>query len=260
MPASAAAQRLKDINKWKLKPFTPRPVVSAITYDGDGIPGTCDTLPFPVDAVLTDRVAGVETMNGADQLIELWASWLAWALDTSAAKMDGPWLVQQLEEHPDLHPLPDPKAFPDDPDMQAWAVGFLPEWDRFTTELVQLWWRLGNLTGNAPLRRSLCPKCKSGWLESKPTKTGYLDTATCSNRACAATIDYNHKEYLASFRAVMRDEDVPADRHLTLTEICTIWPRLKPATLRSWVHRNLVEKKNGRYKLADINAHQWQRI
>lgn len=260
MSATTAARKLKDINRWKLKPFTPRPVVSGIAYDNDTARGdTTDSLPFPVDAVLTDRVAGVETMSGADQLIELWASWLAWALDTSAASMDGPWLVQQLEEHRDLHPLPDPKAFPDDPDMAAWAAGFLPEWDRFTTELVQLWWRLGNLTGNAPLRRSLCPKCKSGWLESLPDKDGYSDEATCTSRQCGATIDYNAAEYLASFRAVMRSEDVPQDRYLTLTEICTIWPRLPAGTLRRWVHEGHVHKHGGRYNLADVNTRMWTR-
>lgn len=260
MSASAAARKLSDILKWKLQPFTPHPTITAIRYDTDTNPTTDpQPLPFPIDAVETDRAHGVETPAGADQWIELWAAWLTWTLDTSAAKMDGPWLLQQLQEHPDLHPLPTPKAFPDDPDMQAWAEGFLPEWDKFTSELTQLWWRLGSLTGNAPLRRSLCPKCKQGWLQSNPTRTGFEDQATCTNHQCNATLDYDAEEYLNSFRAIMRTEDIPHDRYLTAEEIRVIWPKLKPSTLRSWARRDRVHKQEGRYRLADINAQQWRR-
>ena len=256
--ASAAAALLEDILKWKLQPFTPHPVVSAVRYDKDTIPGSDPSLlPFPTDTVETDRAQGVETPRGVDTWIELWASWLAWTLDTSAKTMSGAWLLQQLQEHPDLHPLPTPSRYADHPDMDAWAEGFLTEWDKFTSELSQLWWRLGHLTGNAPLRRALCPKCKTGWLQSQPNKDGFEDEARCSNHTCAATIDYSAEEYLNSFRAVMRAEDIPADRYLPFADIQIIWPNLKKNTLFKWVQRGQVDKTTRGYRLAQINQRVW---
>lgn len=251
----AAARQLEDILKWKIQPFTPRPTLSAVRYDRAPIKNTDETLlPFPTDAVTTDGARGVATAAGADQWIELWASRLAWALDTATAKADGPWLLKTLHEHPDLHPLPDPKTFEDNPELQQWAETFLYEWDQFTQELTRLWWRLATLTGNAPKRRGLCPKCRTGWLTSQPGTKGFSDEATCSNPKCRICVDYSKEEIATSFRAAMRTVEEDDDQWVSSQQARVVWPALPASTLRRWVHEGKVRKQGSLYSLADINT------
>lgn len=266
MSADTAAQKFADILKWRLQPATPHPTLSAVRYDRDRITGTPGSarLPFPVDTISEDSpsAAGVETTAGINTWIELWGAWLTWALDLTPRRIDGAWLLSVLQDNKDLHPLPDPHAYDDDPEMHAWAELFLTDWDRFTHELTRLWWRIGDTTGNTPLRRGLCPRCKQGFLHSAATgKTGYSDSATCTN--CAVTIDYNQAETLNSYRAALRDENVSDTYHLTLGEIRRVWPGLKDATLFKWVQRGhvhtLPDTTPTRYRLQDVNTRMWAR-
>ena len=264
MSADTAAAKFADILKWRLQPATPHPTLSAVRYDRDRITGTPSStrLPFPIDTITADNptAAGVETTAGIHTWIELWGAWLTWALDLTPRKIDGAWLLSVLQDNPDLHPLPDPKAFADDEAMSAWATGFLIDWDRFTHELTRLWWKIGDTTGNTPLRRGLCPRCKTGYLHSEvDERKGFADEATCTNRKCGIQIDYHKEEVANSVRAALRGETVSEDTYLTLNEIRTIWPRIKESTLRWWVHQGHVRKQGGLYCLADINARMWTR-
>lgn len=251
MSASAAARKLEDILRWRLLPTTPIEPISAIRYDKDPAPTATSRFPFPVDTVETDGARGVETTTGADTWIELWASWLSWATNTPTGKTDGAWLLKTLQESKALNPLPSGE--------EETTQAFLSEWDLFTQELSRLWWRLATLTGHAPKRRSLCPRCKTGWLQSAPGRDGYSDQAACTNPTCQTTLDYSDDEIRASQRAVLRDPNIDPNLFLTVEAVKTIWPQLKAATLRSWARRSRVTKQDGKYKLADINRMQWNK-
>lgn len=108
MTASQAAHKLEDVLKGRLLPATPVEPVSAIRYDKDPTPSSTETrFPFPVDTVEADGARGVETMAGADTWIELWATWLAWALDRPLGNAHGAWLLMTLQDDQALNPLPD---------------------------------------------------------------------------------------------------------------------------------------------------------
>lgn len=253
--ATTAARKLDDILRWRLQawqPPTPEPL-RAIRYDKDSGGSITHPLPFPSDSVTTEGAAGVQTFHGIDTWIKLWGSALAWSLDLTPPKIDGPWLRKTLEENRELHPLPDPKAHKDDPETAAWAKNFLKDWDRFTKELNRLWWLTAKATGHAPLRRGLCPKCTQGWLQSESTPTGYTDQATCTNHQCGFTIDYTEAELGNGIRAALRAAHPDDATYLTLNQLRVVWPRIKESTLRWWVHQGHVRKHEGRYCLQDVN-------
>ena len=263
MSADTAAAKFADILKWRLQPATPHPTLSAVRYDRDRITGTPGStrLPFPIDTITADNpsAAGVETTAGIHTWIELWGAWLTWALDLTPRKIDGAWLLSVLQDNPDLHPLPDPKAFADDEAMCAWAEGFLTDWDRFTHELTKLWWRVGDTTGNTPLRRGLCPKCLKGTMQQHPEhKTGYADDATCTN--CSTTIPADDLE--RSRRQALRHITIADDNGETWVygkqAIEIYGDALTWAHLRDWHKQGRLQrrgnKRNFQYPLSQING------
>lgn len=252
MTAPTAARKLEDILKWKNQLHPTYQTVQAIRYDGDKISGSSERgLEFGLDHVVdstttggTDHPGEITTSEGADKWLRFWNPWMTyWAsLPNTYRQTPGPLFLQQLQENPVFRTI------------TSWDEDDQAAWEEFTTELHTVWARLRTLTGNKPLVRSLCPKCQKGNLQSPPGQNGYTDQATCSNRDCQTTIDYNTEEHTTSIRAAMRAQDIPPDRYLTIDQIKTIWPRTKTSTLRKRVERGTIRKKGHLYNLADINT------
>nr|DAP09025.1 MAG TPA: protein of unknown function (DUF1936) [Caudoviricetes sp.] len=256
-PAHAAARKLEDILKWQYKPWTPFEVLSSPRLDAS--PGSGERgLPFPPDTPdHTGTAMMVGTPAGVEAWLEYWGAWLDFWVDDYRGGDWGAWILKQLQENTALsvaHMKPEEPgedATPEELDVYRTDVAWTSEWCQFTKELNRLWWRIANQVGEAPLNRIPCPKCRAGWIRSTYDKGGLSDEAECTNPACGTRLDYDNSEVAASFRVQLRSITEPT--YVTLTDVHTIWPGLNPATLRKWVERGYVTKKDGCYNLADIN-------
>lgn len=261
-----AEQLLKEILAWRLQIVLPQPDIRSTPTDTDGIRSSrSERLDFGLDQVIdttaSDGPRGTTTYEGVDKWLRFWVPWMSYWTGQPAVfrREPGAWFLAQLQGSEALAAV----AEWDEDDQTAWR--------EFTSELTTMWWRVATLTGHAPLTRGLCPKCQTGKLLSYPRyKQGYDDKAQCSK--CGVTVDYTafhqpeplteveaeaieraQEQTRASFRAALRDPDLTST-WLTHTQVQAVWPRLKLATLRSWVHRQQVRKKHGLYNLGDINA------
>lgn len=248
MTGPRAANLLENILKWKLQLTVPQPGVRSTPTDTDGIrTQNTDALPFGLDQVIDtswgDGPNGTTTEQGVDKWFRFWTPWFSyWAGEPAKFRMQpGPWMLKHLTENPVFTAPAD------------WDREDQDAWNEYTSELQTMHHRLATLTGHKPLRRSLCPKCLTGNLQSPATRDGYTDTATCTNPDCKLVIDYSQDETAASIRAALRDPNINKDAYLTIEEIKTIWPNQRAGTLRQWANRGRVRKQRGRYNLADIN-------
>lgn len=260
MTGERAAALLADILKWKLLLTTPEPGVRSVPTDTDGIRSpNRDALPFGLDQVIdttwADGPSGTTTEAGVDKWLRFWTPWFSYWVSQRARyrTKPGPWMLRELLENPVFLQLED------------WLPEDVETWREFTSELHLMWVRLRAGVGEAPLVRSLCPKCRDGWMLSyyrrwrSDGSGGLQDIAVCSQ--CSAVIDYTHDEHLASARAALRELDVPEDRYLTLAEVQAVWGAMvKPGTLRRWVHEGKVAKRDGKYRLMDINRVQYSKV
>lgn len=242
----AAASKIEDILAWKHQITVPTHSIRSAVTDQDRVSGGCvPGLPFgigqQIDTVTEDRTRGIQTSHGVETMLELWAAWLAWELDQSydpRKVSHGAWLLDKLQTERGLTTL--------------------DQWPLFADELRQAWARVRALSGHAPKTRALCPSCRVGVLQSPAhDRRGYDDTATCTNPNCHTTIDYGDVEIAASFRATLRDPNIPGDYYLSIDQVKTIWPGIKADTLSKWVRRGHVHKHGDRYRLADINTRKW---
>lgn len=242
----AAANKIEDILAWKHQITIPAHSIRGAVLDQDRVAGGGEPdLPFGlgqrIDTVREDRAHGIQTSHGVEIMLELWGAWLAWELGQSydpKKVSHGAWLLDKLQTERGLTDL--------------------DQWPLFADELKAAWARVRALSGHAPKTRALCPTCRDGVLQSPAhDRRGYDDEATCTNPNCHTTIDYSHMEIAASFRATLRDPNIPQEYYLTIDQIKTIWPTLKADTLSKWVQRGHVHKQDDRYRLADINTRKW---
>ena len=251
MTPTKAAALLEDILKWKLEIQTLEPSIRSTPTDTDGIrTSRNERLPFGLnpDTTAADGPRGTTTYEGVDKWLRFWTPWFSyWAGEPSKFRLQpGPWMLKHLTENP-VFTAP---ADWDSEDQDAW--------NEYTSELKTMHHRLATLTGHKPLRRSLCPKCLTGNLQSPATRDGYTDTATCTNPDCKLVIDYSQDETAASIRAALRDPGL-TDTWVTIDELRAVWPNLRLSTLRSWVRRQQVRKQGDTYNLGDINTWKLER-
>lgn len=259
MTARRAAELLGDVLKWRLQIRHPEPAPKSVPTDRERIGGSGqEGLPFGLDQVIDttwgDGPQGTTTSAGVDKWLRFWLPWLEyWAGTPATNRMQpGAWWLNQLQENQRLASI------------DEWDADDQAAWDEHCSELRTMWWQIGHLTGHAPLTRGLCPKCKTGWLRSqyaahKPDGSGGLqDQAQCTNPNCNTEIDYSREEITAQQRGLLRDPNIDGGYYLTISEIKTIWPRLRASTVRSWARRGHVCKQGDRYSLRDINQRKWR--
>lgn len=264
MNGQRAAALLADILKWRWQEWTPVTQVKAIRYDQDIVQGGDNHgLPFGLDQVIDtatgDGAQGVTTPEGIDAWLRFWnprmCSWTNTA--PTFREQPGAFFLQQLQENP-VFTTVDYWGTDDNGNPDNYGQQCLNAWDEFCEELQTLHRKIARTTGNAPHKRGLCPKCKTGTMQQQPGPKGFNEVATCSNPTCSTTVDYSREETVASFRAVLRDPDL-TDTWLTVDELRAVWPNLRLSTLRSWVRRQQVRKQGDAYNLGDINAWKLER-
>lgn len=260
MNQQTAAHKLADILTWRNHQWTPQTSLRSPRLDENRGGNGEGTLPFPADD-LTRGARGVETYDGVTQWLRGTAAWLEFWTGQPVKGDAGAYLLDQLENNPDLAGADVEPAKPgeDAPSEQETTYQqmftFWEEWNQFTSELNTMWNRVGNATGYRPQRRTICPACKQGWQTSTPTNQGVTDKSTCTNPTCETVIDWSDGEISASIRATLRDPNIADTIYLPWADIHTIWGTMvKAGTLRRWVHEGHVRKENNRYNLADINT------
>lgn len=267
MSGHRAAALLEDILRWKSQPWTPVEQVSAIRYDQDVVQGSNDriTLPFGLDSVIdsvdSDGAVGVCDSESVDKALRFWVPWFSDWVDQEAIDrpQPGAWMLQQLQENPVFTNV-NGWHLDENGDLDEYGLKCQAAWDDYCDELKLMHRKIGRSTGNAPLNRGLCPKCKQGNMQQQPLdKRGYSDEAACSNTDCDSKIPAEH---IPAFQAA-------ALKHITTTDdtgdtwiygkqaIELYAGSLTWAHLRDWHKAGKLDRKGNRkhyaYPLAQIN-------
>lgn len=269
MTGHHAAKLLEDILRWRLQEWTPIEQVSAIRYDQDVVQGHDDqiSLPFGLDSVIdsvdSDGAVGVCDAESIDKALRFWTPWFSDWVDQPPIYRDQPgaWMLQQLQENPVFGNV-DGWHLDETGDTDQYGLQCQTAWDDYCEALKIIHHKVARATGNAPLNRGLCPKCKAGNMLSPALhKTGFAEDAICSNTTCATTIHYQPDEAPNSVRAALRDENVTDQTWLTLQQLRKIWPNLKKSTMTKWARDGHI-RRNGhnQYNLHDTNKMLWTRI
>lgn len=267
MDGPTAAKLLEDILRWRLMPWTPVTQIKAIRYDQDIVQGNNDrvSLPFGLDSVIdsvdSDGAAGISDAESIDKALRFWVPWFSdWVGQEPIYRpQPGAWMLQQLQENPVFTNV-NGWHLNEDGTEDGYGLQCQTAWDDYCEELKIIHRKVARATGNAPLNRGLCPKCKQGNMQQWPLpKRGYNDEAVCSNAKCGNKIPAEH---IPAFQAA-------ALKHVTTTDTDgDIWIYGKQAIelysgsltwahLRDWHKAGKLDRKGKRknyaYPLAQIN-------
>jgi hypothetical protein len=244
---NSARKIITDIHQWMTEHTYGVSIVTlrAIRYDRDKITaGTDDErLPFGLDAVIPDpedtRITALKHPDDAIAILHDWAaSWANTRTDTIPPGTE----LDYLTNH------------------TLWAIQNPDDsaWHQYVTEARQVRSTVRRLLGIAPEREPVpCVHC-GGRVIRDWTPDGLDDLRRCTR--CG--MDWPNKARLDHTNAqVLHDlPNTHPDALVTSAQARRVHPQLNAATLRSWVHRNLLEPQGHDvrgeplYRLGDITA------
>lgn len=251
-----AGRLLADVLRWRYTIVPYQPDVHSVptgnpSFSRERAP---QSLPFELDRVIDTAVdegpAGVTSSEGVSVVVSELADRYQELMDAEVSGTPSAWLLNELQTGAAQNILDQQVLAVEDGDISAYE--FLSLWDQFMRVLRRLHYQTAILTGNAPESRGRCPRCVYGVLISSPGKDGFSDEAKCSRPDCGFVINTYIEETNRLYLRILRSVDHPGVG-VSVADIRVIWPGLHTGTLRTWVHRGLVNKVCGKYDLAEVN-------
>ncbi|WP_141757341.1 hypothetical protein [Actinomyces sp. HMSC065F12] len=229
--ATRAISELSEIAQW-LPLLTTRSTIVYGVRSARVMPARCarhDGLPFGLDHRIDqtdDGWPGIRTHVGALEILASYARAIA----------------SERGTYTTTSPIADLQR--DIP----WAAEHYEDVDAVLDEIHRIHYHIARLTGHAPTLVGTC-EC-GGRIYRYPTRRGLTDQSWCN------TCD---RLYLTQGEAVRtRLQHVTSlDVYVTRQDLKTIWPTLTDNQIDLWVHRGIVEPRDGRpkvYPLAVVNT------
>lgn len=227
-----AVQMLKDLNAWLLE-------LAALERSCPGphspLPGSRSTdagrLPFGIVIDDPDEPADATTSAGVTRWLWFWAHALR----------------QHRHEPRDVFDFVSPETY-----MAAnaeWAEREWPEWPSFVDELNQHHARLARRLGyaDAPAGHCWC----GGTLWRQAEDIGLTDWMICDGPSEHWYADAD--DWARACRDRAREITEEGRYWVRRAALETIWPGLKPDTLKKWAERGHVDRRGRLYDLAQVN-------